>query len=187
MINKLRLIRNIGPFDYVDQGANLELGRLTLIYAENGRGKTMLADILRSLATGDPVPIIGRRRLDALESPHVVVECAGGPPAVFENGSWNRRFPNMVVFDDAFVEQNVYSGLSVEAGHRQNLHEFILGAQAVSLSRRIEELIERRERHITALHTKSEAIPQGERGSLSVDDFCALEPRDNIDAAIREA
>ncbi|MCH8853746.1 MAG: AAA family ATPase, partial [Planctomycetes bacterium] len=188
MINELRLIRNIGPFDYVDQGANLELGRLTLIYAENGRGKTMLADILRSLATGDPVPIIGRRRLDATELPHVIVECVGGPPpAIFENSTWNRSLPNMVVFDDAFVEQNVYSGLSVDAGHRQKLHELILGSQAVSLSRRIEELIERRERHITALHTKSEAIPQGERGSLSVDDFCALEPRDDIDAAIREA
>ncbi len=49
MINQLQLIRNVGRFDNVAV-ANLPLGRLTLIYAENGRGKTTLAAIFRSLA-----------------------------------------------------------------------------------------------------------------------------------------
>ena len=32
-----------------------------LIYGENGRGKTTLAAVFRSLATGDPLPIIERQ------------------------------------------------------------------------------------------------------------------------------
>jgi hypothetical protein len=42
----------------------------------------------------------------------------------------------MVVFDDTFVDQNVYSGLVVGAEHRQRLHELILGAHARWGSRR---------------------------------------------------
>jgi wobble nucleotide-excising tRNase len=186
MINKLQLLRNIGLFDSVSVGANIPLAPLTLVYAENGRGKTTLAAILRSLATGDPVPIGERRRLAALQPPHVVLDCDGGPPAaMFQNNAWNRTVPNMTVFDDVFVDQNVYSGLAVGPGHRQNLHELILGAQAVALNQQLQEIVESIEAHNSELRSKAAAIPAAERGSLSVDDFCALPPRADIDAAIQ--
>ena len=57
MINRLQLLRNVGSFDSVNSGANIPLNRLTLVYAENGRGKTTFAAILRSLATGNSIPI----------------------------------------------------------------------------------------------------------------------------------
>ena len=49
------------------------LSRLVLGYAENGRGKTTLAAVLRSLGSGDPVPIIERHRLAAANPPHIVL------------------------------------------------------------------------------------------------------------------
>ena len=141
MINRLQLLRNIGLFDSVSVGANISLAPLTLVYAENGRGKTTLAAILRSLATGDPIPIGERRRLAALHPPHIVLDCDGGPPptAIFQNNAWNRTVPNMAVFDDVFVDLNVYSGLVVGPEHRQNLHELILGAQAVALNQQLQQ------------------------------------------------
>ena len=60
MINTIQLLRNVGLFDSVNGAANFTLARLTLAYAENGRGKTTFAAILRSLATGDPLPIAER-------------------------------------------------------------------------------------------------------------------------------
>jgi wobble nucleotide-excising tRNase len=188
MINRLQLFRNIGLFDSVDSGANISLARLTLIYAENGRGKTTLAAILRSLATGDPIPIVERRRLAAQHPPQVVLDCDGGPTAaVFQNNAWNRTVPNMAIFDDVFVDQNVYSGLTVEAEHRQNLHGLILGAQAVTLNQCLHEVVAQIEAHNGALRTKAEAIPAAERGTLSVDEFCALPARTDIDDAIQAA
>lgn len=188
MISRLQLLRNIGQFDSVDAGATINLGRETLIYSENGRGKTTLTAILRSLATGDPIPIAERKRLAAQNAPHVVIDCTGGSaPAVFQNGAWSRTLPHMSVFDDVFVDQNVHSGLSVEVGHRQHLHELILGEQAVTLSRELQGLIEKIEAHNAALRTKSGAIPSAERGSLTVDQFCALPQQANIDEAIQEA
>lgn len=188
MIGRIQLLRNIGQFDSVSTGATIPLACLTLVYSENGRGKTTLAAVLRSLATGDPVPIAERRRLAAQHPPHVVLECSGGPaPVVFENGAWNCTMPDLVVFDDVFIDQNVHSGLSVQTHHRQNLHELILGTTAVALSKQLQQLVERIETHNRDLRTKANAIPVADRGPFSVDDFCALQPRTNIDQAIQEA
>jgi len=188
MINRLQLLKNIGQFDSVNAAANIPLAPFTLVYSENGRGKTTLAAVLRSLATGDPMPIAERRRLPAQGLPHVVLECSGGPPpAVFENNAWNRTLADLVVFDDVFVDQNVHSGLAVQAHHRQNLHELILGAQAVALSRQLQQLVERIENHNRDLRAKDRAIPTADRGPFSVDDFCALPARPDLDQAIYEA
>jgi wobble nucleotide-excising tRNase len=186
MISRLRLLRNIGSFDSVADGANIPLAPLTLVYAENGRGKTTLAAVLRSLATGDPIPIAERRRLAALHPPHAVLDCDGGPPAAatFQDNAWNRRLPNMVVFDDTFVDQNVYSGLVVGAEHRQRLHELILGAHAVALNQQLQQVVERIEVHNRDLRSKAAAIPAVPE-DMSVDDFCALPARVHIDEAIR--
>jgi wobble nucleotide-excising tRNase len=185
MITSLQLLRNVGSFDSVSSGANIPLARLTLVYAENGRGKTTLSAILRSLATGETIPIAERRRLAAQHPPHVVLSCTGGPPAAtFQNNAWNRTLPDLVVFDDVFVDQNIHSGLAVAPGHRQNLHELILGAQAVSLNRQLQQLIARIETHNAALRERAAVIPQSERDGYSVEEFCALPPRADIADAI---
>jgi len=184
MINRLQLLRNIGAFDSVAEGANIPLAPLTLVYAENGRGKTTLAAILRSLATGDPISIAERRRLAALHPPHAVLDCDGGPPAaIFQNNAWNRRLPNMVVFDDTFVDQNVYSGLVVGAEHRQKLHELILGVQAVALNQQLQQAVERNEEHNRALRNMAAAIPTP--AGMSVDDFCELPARHDLEEVLR--
>jgi wobble nucleotide-excising tRNase len=185
MISRIRLLRNIGQFDSVDAAAAITLNRLVLVYAENGRGKTTLAAVLRSLATGDPIPITERRRLAAAHPPHVVLECEGGPPdAVFQNGSWNRTLPGLMLFDDVFVDANIHSGLIVDARHRQNLHELVLGAQGVALSRQIQQLVDRTEAHNRALREKAAAIAEEIRQGFSVDDFCALPELQDVDAEI---
>ena len=186
MIECINLIRNIG-LDSVASGSQMPLKKLTLVYAENGRGKTTLAAVLRSLASGDPIPIIERRRLAAANPPHVVVAPAGASPVIFQNGAWSQRIADIVVFDDMFVRENVHAGLEVETEQRQNLHELIVGAQGVTLNRTLQEHVAKIEEHNRALRTKSDAITAAIRGSFSVDAFCALEERADINVAIQEA
>jgi wobble nucleotide-excising tRNase len=188
LLNRLQFLRSVGQFDSVQAGAALPFARITLGYAENGRGKTTLAAILRSLATGDALPIIERHRLGANDPPHVVIDCSGGPqPTVFQNGAWNRTVPEIAIFDDLFVDQNICSGLVVESEHRQKLHEFILGAQGVALNAALQQIVAQIETHNRELRAKADAIPAIARGNLSVDDFCGLPVRKDIDAEILEA
>jgi len=185
MISRIQLLRNIGQFDSVSTGATISLGRLTLVYSENGRGKTTLAAVLRSLASGDPIPITERRRLAAAHPPYVVLDCDGGPPdAMFQDGVWNRTLPHLALFDDVFVDANIHSGLAVDARHRQNLHELVLGAQGVALSRQMQQLVSRIEDHNRALREKAGAIAETVGQGFSVDDFCALPELPGVDAEI---
>jgi wobble nucleotide-excising tRNase len=170
------------------RSTNILLARLALVYAENGRGKTTLAAIFRSLATGDAIPITERRRLAASNLPHIVIDAVGGPPpATFQNGAWNRIISELVVFDDNFIDENVSSGLVVESEHRQNLHELILGAQGVALNRTLQQVAAQIETHNRTLQVKADAVPGTARGSLSVDEFCSLQARTNVDDEIQDA
>ena len=134
MIDRINLLKNIGQFASVSSGNSLPVERLTVIYAENGRGKTNLAAILRSLATGERTPSIERKRFGAHTPPHVVIQLSDAHNLIFQAGKWNGQLPNLVVFDDTFVDRNVYSGLAVEVSHRKNMHELVLGVRGVELS-----------------------------------------------------
>lgn len=187
MITRLQLLRNIGQFDNVSPAA-LELKRLTLIYAENGRGKTTISAILRSLATGEALPITERRRLGAVHPPEVIIAGAGNAqPARFQNGVWSRTCPDVMIFDDVFVDRSVYSGLDVDAEHRQNLHELILGDQGVTLARRVDELAARIRTHSTDLRNKAAAIPTADRYGFNIDAFCALAEQPTVDEVLAAA
>lgn len=186
MIERIQLLRNIGQFDSVAAGGQLALTPLTLVYAENGRGKTTLATILRSLATGNAALVEDRRRLGAAHPPHIVLTVAGAA-VTYQNGAWAQPSPHIAVFDDAFVAENVCAGIEIEPSHRQNLHELILGAQGVALNADVQRHVAAIEQHIRDLRQKEAAIPAAARAGLTADAFCALPTIADIDAHIQEA
>ena len=187
MIQQFRLLRNVGQFDAVSAGGQLLLEKLTVIYAENGRGKTTLAAILRSLKTGDASLISERHRLASTTPPHVVLATTGAAPLVFQSGAWSATLPDVAIFDDVFVAENICSGIEVATQHRQKLHELIIGAQGVALNATLQSFVDGVEAHNQALRAKGDAIPAARRGALSVDAFCALEQVADLPTALREA
>ena len=187
MINRFKLLQNIGRFNSDAGGAFHELSKLTLIYADNAQGKTTLTAILRSLASGDPLPITERRRLGSQHPPKAVLSWQDEPSdVIFQNGTWNHTFENLKVFDDHFVDENVYSGLDVASNHRQNLHELILGDRGVALNRTLQAHVSRVTEHNTAITAKSSDIPEQERYGLSVEAFCALTELPDLDEKIAD-
>jgi wobble nucleotide-excising tRNase len=185
-IERIALLRNIGQFESVSSGAQLALTKLSLIYAENGRGKTTIAAILRSLNTGEPKLIDERQRLGAAHLPHVVLTFSGATH-VFQNGTWSAPLPRIAIFDDAFVAANVCSGVAIETAHKQNLHELILGAQGVALNSTLQSRVSQIEEHNRNLRARGDAIPAAARGTFGIDAFCLLPADPDIDAKIQEA
>ena len=133
LIDSFKCIKNLGPFKAVH---DVKLAKNTLIFAENGRGKTMLSEALRSLATGQPDLVAGRARLGADGGDPVVVFCQSGEgkDLVWTREGWSDGKPQMAVFNDGFVDANVYSGLDVTSEHRKGLHSLVIGEPGVRLA-----------------------------------------------------
>ncbi len=186
MIDQINLLRNIGQFDSVSPTADMIFTPFTLVYAENGRGKTTLASIFRSVANGDSEIVEERRRLGSAHAPHIVLSC-NGQQSIFENGAWSQTVPEIVIFDDTFVSANVCSGIDLDSSHKQNLHELILGERGVVLNSELRGYVSQIEQHNVDLRLKGNAIPSVARGPFSVDAFCSLQNQQDIDIAIQEA
>lgn len=188
MLRHIQLLRNIGSFDSIAPGAAVPFDQFNLLYAENGRGKTTLATVLRSLGNGDASLILNRHRLGAPQPPHVILAVQGGGlPHTFQNGAWSAPLPTVAVFDDNFVAENVCSGIAIDTEHRQNLHELILGAQGVALNAALQHQVTAIDEHNRQLRLREDAIPAAARGGLTIDQFCALTPEPDVDVKIAEA
>jgi wobble nucleotide-excising tRNase len=61
-LRKIVKLQNIGKFHKPSISGG-EYGKFTLFYAGNGRGKTTICAVLRSLKTGNPALIEDRRTL----------------------------------------------------------------------------------------------------------------------------
>ena len=186
MINRIRLLRNIGQFDNVRPPQHISFSPVSLLYGENGRGKTTIAELLRSLATNDPVLIEERQRLGSQYRPHVVIDHVRGQ-SVFQNGAWTGPLLNIAIFDDAFVSANVCSGIEIQSAHRQGLHELILGSQGVARNNTLQDHVRRVEEHNVMLRELAGAIPANVRGSYDVDAFCNLVQDHDIDTKLQDA
>ena len=88
MLEKIVTIKNIGKFRDCQALGDVQFRKLTLLYAENGRGKTTLCDILRSLKTGDAAYIEGRHTLGS-PNEHEVNLRLENTNAIFGSAAWS--------------------------------------------------------------------------------------------------
>ena len=185
MLRKIISIKNVGRFLSYGAGRDVELKRYSLFFAENGRGKTTLCAILRSLQSGDPAHVLGRTTLGTGGMPEITILLDGGT-ATFRSGAWNTTIPNLAIYDSTFVSENVYSGDAVDLDHKRNLYEVIVGKQGVDLARHIADLDADSREKSTEIRDKRAAVqvlvPQG----LTVEEFLSLQEDTTIDGKITE-
>ena len=131
MLERISQVQGIGLLhDAI--GKSHPLRKATLIYGDNGRGKSTLATILRSLSIGDASLIAARKTLDGKLPPKVMLQFGSGYPVNFDLGKWSEQRSEVLVFDASFIERNVHSGGAVSTNQRKNLLEFALGEPAVA-------------------------------------------------------
>src|SRR5690606_15132347 len=126
MLERISEVQGIGLLHEAN-GKPHTCQKATLIYADNGRGKSTLATIFRSASTGMASLISACKTVDGTNPPKVNLQFGSGHKVIFDNGSWSEVRPELVVFDSDFVARNVHSGGTVNTEHRKNLLEFALG------------------------------------------------------------
>ena len=185
MINNLLVVKNVGKLKHMTSRRSVQFSGLTVIYAGNGYGKTTLAAILRSLKSGEAIHITERKTLKSSEPQEVVLTTDRGNH-VFQWESWNILYKDIEIFDSAFISSNVYEGSNVDHEQKKNLCQFVLGSEGVRLAREVDRLDEEI-RSLTNRITEAEnKILRCIVGSISVQDFVAMQTSNSIDTDISE-
>lgn len=174
MLEKINCLNGLSLFaDGVDAKNPVRLGKHTIIYADNGRGKTTIADVLRSAATGECQRLKQRRTLGHPSDPSVAL-VADGQSVVLVDGKWSQTLANLMIFDATFVEQHVHSGGDVGVEHRRNHCQFVLGEEGVTLFKRVTELTDEG-KAVNGLIAEAKKAVEGITGAeMSVEDFLAI-------------
>jgi wobble nucleotide-excising tRNase len=77
-IVQIKHVQSVGRFRNCPAKDDVAFKKFTLLFGENGRGKTTLCAILRSLQTNQPAFISGRTTLGSSTPPQVVIATADG-------------------------------------------------------------------------------------------------------------
>jgi wobble nucleotide-excising tRNase len=175
MIRKILKLQNVGLFQDTTQHGTADLAQVTAIYADNGRGKSTLATVLRACQLGDAGRLQAKKTIDAVGDPEVTFLLPAGNHIDFTANAWTATLPDIVVFDSEFVEHNVYSGFEVRPDQRQALLEFALGDQTVPLKKKIDQLTNEIAAQ-TAKRTQTEKVLAGFATPYPVALFITLQP-----------
>ena len=185
MLEKIVHIKSIGRFRNYSANGDVTFRKLTLVYGENGRGKTTLCAILRSLQTGQNEFISERKTLADTASSEVHLRL-GGDSYRFTNGAWTNTHPDVLIFDPVFINENVYSGDYVEHEHKKNLYRVIVGQVGVQLAQQIEALDGQIRDANSDLRVKREVVSQQLPQGTTLDDYLQWQPVTDIEEQLRQ-
>jgi wobble nucleotide-excising tRNase len=182
-LRKILTIKNVGRFHSYCASGDVTLKRYNLVFAENGRGKTTLCDIFRSLQSGDAAPVKGRRTLGSGTAPEISILTEGGT-ATFGPDGWSTRLPALAIFDSTFVSQNVYSGDVVDLAHKRNLYRVIIGKEGVDQAFQVEELDADIRTKTAEIRDRRAYVQSHIPPGMTVEAFLDLTPDPEIDTKI---
>lgn len=184
MLKKIIGIKNVGRFKNSAGTPNPQLAKHTFIVGANGFGKTTLCAVLRSLRTGDPSHIIGRKTLGTTDP--VIVELLMTSGATrFDGTTWSVTHPDIAIFDGVFVAENVHAGEVVDIDQKRNLYRIIIGDDGVRLAESDAQLAANSRAKTGEITAAAKAV-QAHHPGMSIEAFLKLPVDPDIDEHIVE-
>jgi len=185
MLEKFELIRKIGLFEDYSSSQEGDFCEITLIYGENGVGKSTLAAILDSLREKNANELIKRRTLSA-DVPSTVIVSLDGKKYKFDGIDWDDQPPDNIldVFYFGFINRNVHASSSVDSEQKRNLCEFVLGRTAVRKLKRLTDADNENRAALKALNAVDKEIERLIKKPDTIETFLGLPNDPRIDEAI---
>ena len=188
MIKRINALKGIGCFPSLHQtnGSENDFSKLNVIYAKNGCGKSTLCDVFRSLDTGNPAYVIGRKSFASDFQPEVVFLLEGKQTLRFQNDQWHDRnhCPPIYVYDDRFVADNVLIGLHVSPEQRRNLYGLVIGNQAITMRQAVDTAEQQLNTASTAFNTARDNLTRLIPANTDIDLFRNIVFIDDVDNKI---
>lgn len=191
MIKRIKKITGIGRFLNV---GHTELGRITLIYGPNCYGKSTLSDIFRSIRNQNPEVLSNRQSIIKDGTPIVQEVCfsfINDVDRTEQNIScvdqrWNTDNFNYAieVFDSRFIEDNIFTGLTISRANKENLTNLLIGEKSVEIGKQIDSLKNKSLRERTKAIGELEDLLKRSLGTLdlgiSLEDFISVEKPEDV-------
>lgn len=188
-LQKIIDIQKVGRFEKLNVPGSLRFSQVALFFGENGWGKSTLADILRSLTRNQPDIIRGRETL-ATGGRQKIILLVDGRQCGFDGAAWTGARPRIAVFDQVFINENVYSGDSISHDHLKRQYGLVVGANGVVLIGRI-QVLDKEMKEIGQALKEKEGVLQATAAALglprmSASDFTDLARLDDAENVIAE-
>ena len=197
MIKRIKKIKGVGRFLNVN---HTEFGRLTLIYGPNCYGKSTLSDIFRSVANQNPEILLNRQSITRDGNPitqEICLSIKNDTDSTEQdiscvNQRWNTdRFNYSIeVFDSRFIEDNVFTGLTISRANKENLTNLLIGEKSVEIGKQIDDLKNKSLREKTKAIGELEDLLKRSLGALdlgiSLEDFISVEKPDDLETTKSE-
>ena len=177
MLEKIIRIDNVGVFKSGIPAA-VTLKKVSVVYADNARGKSTLSSLLRACGAGEAQSLQARKTIGATSNQAVQLRfqnANGGVNISFNGTTWSEPAKNLHVFNQEFVERNVYAGAAVTPDQRASMLQLALGADSVVQREEFQKQSEAQRsatQRVTALETALKGYHQG----TTLAAFVALDP-----------
>lgn len=127
MLQRIKAIENVGVFkkyslDLTRHG-NVEFARTNIVYGKNSSGKSTLVGILKSLSNNDREIIEGRRTIGSLSNKQRIELLLDHETYLFDE-RWNKVCPNITIFNQEYINENIYLGDAITPDNRRNLFKY---------------------------------------------------------------
>lgn len=140
MLLKIIKLKNIGLFQNYCCGNLQPFKKATIIYGQNGTGKTTISTVLSCLKSNTKTDIKKRQTFGTTEAQEVEILLENGSNVKFENDNWQKKYKDFEIFDIHFINDNIFSANSVSASNRKKLHSFVVGEKGVDLTAKISKI-----------------------------------------------
>lgn len=185
MLTKIISIKNVGRFRHSAGQTVPQLSRHVLVLGANGYGKTTLCAVLRSLQTGEPDHVNGRRTLGS-DSGCEIHLLTSADNVRFGPSGWTRAMPEIYIFDSTFVAENVHAGDVVELEQKRNLYRVIIGQDGVGLATEDARLATESRTKATEMAAASKGLQTHLPPEMKLEEFLKLATDPQIDGKIAE-
>jgi wobble nucleotide-excising tRNase len=184
-LKKITGIKTVGRFGAGTVSGG-EYAKYTLFYAGNGRGKSTLCAMLRSLKENNPSHLLKRKTFGSSEDQQVQLLLDTGS-VKFSKGSWSASNPDIHIFDEHFINSNVHGGHQVAVDHRRNFYRVVVGPKGVRLAEEIDELDGLATTKQAAITADKKVLQQHVPKGMTLTDFLKLADDPSIDGKISAA
>ncbi|MEQ1499865.1 MAG: AAA family ATPase [Parcubacteria group bacterium] len=194
MFKKLE-ITNVGRLKSAKTDGDEEyFKKNTYIYGKNTFGKSTLTAVFRSLKENRVDYIIGRKTIGTQKQAVKIIPYTTTPTGEYryttDEGKWNVDYKDIIVFDNHFVRESVYTQ-NQQIGHEEqkNIEAFMLGTKGVEYNKKIADLTEKISENARTQTATSTEYSRNKHllGGQTFETFLDLKQVPDIDKRIKKA